>query len=158
MAVSIQVDGSREVELKLLQFPQRLHERLLPLITELTEQLYGAVKAAEPNRSGALSTSTQMKMTDRPTRITGTVFINADFAKASALEYGASRATQVKAHMQRLDHVFSRLISPVEAHVGAYNRTPNIREYNFLRGPLEAMSSAAVDSMRAVIDEVIEED
>lgn len=131
----------RKITLRFDEFPQQAHKTLLARITSLTQELEARIKAAEPRLSGRLVKDTASSVRDKPERISGTVRITADFAKAAALEYGAHGSTAIQAHSAALDHVYARMISPMVVIVAAHTRRVSIAQHEFLRGPLGAMQS-----------------
>ncbi len=154
--LAIDIATERRVGLKFEEFPQRAHASLLEKITSLTRQLEERVRAAEPYKSGKLRGATTSRIDDRPERITGRVFISADYGKAAALEYGAHAATQVKAHSARLDHVYANAVSPLTVMISAHSRKLDIAEHKYLRGPLEAMEGEIIEQLRAALVEATE--
>ena len=155
--ISYTVTGDRRVELKLEEFPKSVHDRLLDRITGLTRELEARVQAAEPDKTGKLRRDTASRIFDDQDKITGRVTIEADFAKAAALEYGAHRAAKVSAHLMRLDHVFARLIAPMTVLVQMHRRTPNITEHRFLRGTLAQMAPEIQAQLEAAVAEAAAE-
>ncbi len=81
-----------------------------------------------------------------------------DIVKAAALEYGSTgKATSVKTHSMALDHYWaSKLAEPQSVIVAAYNRTPNIAEHAFERGPLDEMQPEIAARLNAVVDSATE--
>ena len=151
--IAIEITGDRKVGLKFERFPQEAHDALLARITGLTADLKDRVIAAEPERTGRLKSETRSAVEDRPNRITGRVFIGAEFAKAAALEYGAHGTTTVKAHPARLGHVFARLIEPMTVIVAQHDRRVNIAEQRFLRGALAEIAPVAIEQMKEALAE-----
>ena len=157
MELGLAVIGDRKIQLAFDEFPKSAHVRILERITGLTAELKARVEDAAPKgATGELEASIQSKVYDQPERIRGRVFITADFGKAAALEYGAHKATPVKAHRMRLDHVFARrLAEPLTVAVSAYTRQPNIVARRYLRGPLEAIESDAIAGIREALEDAI---
>lgn len=150
--VSVEVAGTREVGLRFDAFPDALHEALAAEIGRLGEELLALVEAATPSRTGQLRSEERLRAYDEPERIKAEVTVSAEQAKAGALEYGAHRATAVRAHQMRLDHAWARrLAAPIEVLVGAYTRVPDIAERAFERGPLDAMTPEILDRLDAVV-------
>src|SRR6185437_5854493 len=108
MPVTITITGDRKVGLRFEELTPRLHDALLVHIRRLTDELLTRVQQAEPVRTGHLKSSTVAKIYDDETKIAGRVTLSADFAKAAALEYGAHKATRVKAHASSVSTVFGR--------------------------------------------------
>lgn len=151
--IDLGLKGEREVAARFEEMPRALLDRLLERIGDLTGRLYDAIEADEPEgKSGRLRSETGSRVTDRGTRITGSVAVTAEFAKAGALEYGAHRSTTVSAHQARLTHVFGRVAS-LEVQVGAHTRRLNIAERRFLRDPVAAMRGEIEAEIQAAVDE-----
>lgn len=154
-AISIQITGDRDVGLRFDQFPQQIHAKLLGTITSLTERLYGQVRAATPKRTGRLQSEIAQHVYDSEDRIAGVVSVDAEFAKAGALEYGARGRSRITEHSMRLDHVFAnRLSGPISVMVEAHSRQMNLVAERFLRGPEGAMAAEAVAELQADVDAV----
>lgn len=156
MTFAIHVAGEREAELVLEDLPEKAREVLKPVINELIEELYGQVVGREPVRTGRLrSTTAKAEAQDRGDRVSGRVFIDADFAKAAALEYGAHGTATVRAHMETLGHVFGHLVAPFAVLVAEHSRHVDIAEHEFLRGPLHDIEAQALDRMREALANLV---
>jgi hypothetical protein len=153
MSFAVRITGATEVGVKLDQLPARLRAGFLERITALTTQLHAEVVGAEPDRTGRLRNTTVMRVEDTPGRIRGRVFVDADFAKAGALEYGAHGTANVRAHAERLDHLWSRFIAPMTVMVAEHSRQLNIAEHRFMRGSLEELEAEITADLQEVIDE-----
>jgi hypothetical protein len=159
--MSFTIAGDRNVSLRFDKFPTELHNRFLAAIRAITARLADAVRADAPHgKTGKLERSIVERVyDDGADRIKGRVTVDADFAKAAALEYGAHKRTQVAKHDMKLDHVFARrLAAPTTVVVGAYSRTPNIAATRFIRGPLAAAEAGIAEELRAIVDALIAED
>jgi hypothetical protein len=158
--ISVTITGDRALQVKLDELPSRIHDRLVGPITRLTERLEAAVREDAPDRTGKLRSEITSRVYDDPDRITGRVFIAAGddkeaYGKAAALEYGAHGTAQVSAHEARLDHVFSRLVAPMEVMVRRHSRRLDIAARLFFRGPERALAPEAEAEIRAAIDAAI---
>jgi len=158
--VRIDLSGDRRAGLRFEEFPDALYEELTQEIGALSRELFSRVEAATPSRTGALRSQERLRLFTDKNRITGYVDIasdkGGDFAKAGALEYGAHKRTSVKPHARKLNHVFERaLAAPMDVIVGAYDRTPNIAEHAFERGPLGAMRGEIVQRLNAVVEKAV---
>ena len=159
--IGLDILNDRKIGLRFEQFPEIAHAKLLERIAALTAQLEARVKAAEPVRTGRLRAQTASFVVDRPNRIAGVVKINAGsgaaakaaYGKAAALEYGASGTTRVAAHMMRLDHFWSKLVSPREVMVAMHSRRLDIPEHGFLRGSLASMQPEVQPALRQALQE-----
>jgi hypothetical protein len=155
-AIHIDVTGDRQVGVRFEEFPDALYEDLRAEIDALAIELYARVVAATPDRTGLLRGEERVRVFTDPTSIKGMVDVagaGQDFAKAGALEYGAHRPTKVSAHAMRLDHHWSKMLAaPETVMVEAYSRTPDIAEFAFERGPLEAMRPEIVARLEAVVE------
>jgi hypothetical protein len=159
MAVfTFNVVGEREAGLRFEEFPKKAYTNLDERITALTSELYARVVSAAPKRTGKLRDSITMKIEKSPDRITGRVSVDADFAKAGALEFGSHRMIEVRAHSEALGRATSAaLAGPNARMVEAYNRTTNIIAERFLRGPLGAMQGDINSQLRAAVDAAVAE-
>lgn len=162
-SVRIDISGDRQVGVRFETFPDALYEDLRKEIDSLSIELLARVEAATPDRTGRLRSQERVRVFTDPTRITGYVDVegskgSGDFAKAGALEYGAHRTTQVRAHSMALDHHWAlQLAAPETVLVDAYSRTPNIAEHAFERGPLAAMQPEVVSRLNAVVEKAVAE-
>ena len=157
-AIRIDVTGDRQVGLRFEHFPDALYDELKAMIEELTAELFARVEAATPTATGRLRNQERVRIFTDPNHIKGYVDIagqggSQDFAKAGALEYGATRSTKVVAHKMKLDHLWAnRLNAPIIVLVEAHSRRPNIAEHAFERGPLETMQPEIIARLNAVVE------
>lgn len=160
-AIKIDIAGTRRVGLRFDEFPDQLRDDFVREITSLSAELLVRIEAVTPDRTGKLRSQETVHVFNDPNQVKGNVFVagvkgSQDFAKAGAEEYGAHRATQVKAHSMSLDHHWSeKLAAPMTVLVRAYSRTPDIAEAAFLRGPLAAMGPEVVARLNAVVDKAV---
>lgn len=158
--IGVIVTGDRDVSLKFDEFPQDLHDALLSRIGTLTDRLAGAVRSGVHARTGKLRGSiSEAVYDDQPRKITGRVFVDEDYAKAGAIEYGAHGRAKVSAHEALLGHAWGKkLSSPVEVMVSAHGRQMNVVAQRFLRGPLASLSgdiaSELQDATKAATQDV----
>ena len=158
----IDIVGDTRAVLRFDRFPAAAHDRLLATLQSLEKRLEQAVIAAEPEKSGDLKSLTGGRVYDHGDRIAAVVGVRVTTAnqarKAAALEYG-SRGTSitVSAHTAKLDHLWSRAISPISVNVPAFSRTPNITARRFLRDPIKALHDIALAEMRAALDAAVAE-
>lgn len=164
MDIRIDVTGDRRVGLRFEEFPDALYEALKQAIDGLGAELFARVVAATPSLTGRLRGQERYRLFTDPERITAYVDVAAGktsggaYAKAGALEYGAHRSTKVGAHAMRLDHNWGqKLAAPMDVLVAAYNRTPNIDEHSFLRGPLAEMRPEILARLNAVVEKAAAE-
>ena len=159
--IHIAVTGDRQVGLRFEEFPDALYVALRQEVDALSIELLARIEAATPSRTGKLRSQERLRLFTDENRITGYIDIagakgSQDFAKASALEYGAHKATQVAAHAMKLDHHWSlKLAAPETVLVAAYSRTPDITETAFERGPLDAMAPEIVARLNAVVEKAV---
>lgn len=159
-SVRIGLTGDRQAGLRFEEFPDDLYEDLRQTITGLGDELLGLIEAATPSRTGELRSKERLRIFTDKNRITAYVDVAADgraeLVKAAALEYGAHKQTNVKSHSRKLDHVFDRALSaPMDVMVAAYDRTPNIAEHAFERGPLAAMRGQILERMNATVEKAV---
>lgn len=157
--IRFDVTGDRQVGLRFDAFPDGLYQDLLDEITKDTRQLFAAIQALTPRRTGKLAGEERMRVFQSKDRITGQIDIDApkgseEFAKAGALEYGAHRARGLlKTHPMKLDHFWSnKLDAPITVMVEAHARPPNVAEVAFERGPLAAMGPEIAARLNAVVE------
>jgi len=162
-SIHIDLAGVRQVGLRFDEFPNALYADLKREIDSLSVELYARVQAATPSLTGQLRSQERLRLFTDPNRITGYIDVEGgkgsqDFAKAAALEYGAHKPTKVKAHSMGLDHYWSKMLAaPETVLVEAYNRTPDIAEAAFERGPLAAMQPEIVGRLNAVVEKAVAE-
>lgn len=156
MEIQVEIITERTAALRFDQFPTEAHDRFRATVTTWTDELESRVQASEPYLTGKLRAETQTRIVDYPDRITGSVRITSEFAKAAALEYGAHSVTTVKAHMAKLDHLWGKLVDPMTVMVAAHSRHLNIAEHRFLRGSLASISGPFLDAMKRALDEATE--
>jgi len=156
--VHFDITGVRQTGIRFDEFPDALYEDLRVEVNALAIELFGRVEAATPDRTGLLRSQERVRLFTDPNRITGYVDVEGGkvsggpYAKAASLEYGAHASTQVKAHAMGLDHHWAlKLASPERVLVEAYNRTPNIAEVAFERGPLAVMQPEIASRLNAVV-------
>ncbi len=142
-------------------FPAQAHDRLFASITSTTEKLRDLVEGRVPKRTGRLESEITSAVNSYPDRITGVVGIKGvtgnDYAKAGALEYGAHGTSRVRAHVERLGHLFSKLVEPMNVLVSAHDRKVNIQKHDYLRGPLSEIASEALADMEAALQQAADE-
>lgn len=159
--IRINITGDRQAGLKFEEFPDDLYEDLRREIDSLTHELFGLVQAATPSRTGELRSQERVRIFTDKNRITGYIDVagksgSQDFAKAGALEYGAHRKTKVSAHSMKLDHVWGEMLNaPINVMVAAYERTPNIAEHAFERGPLAIMQPEILGRLNAAVEQAV---
>jgi hypothetical protein len=142
--ITVEMDDRRVVA-HLEALPERLRVNLRATIAELTDQLLAQVRAREPIRTGRLRRQTRSFIDEKKDFIRGRVRILATgsaqqtAAAFGALEYGAHRRFPVRGYM--------RGSGPVRS----YERTANIRERRFLRGPAEEMRTKILEQIKAAV-------
>jgi len=158
-SIHIDISGTRQVGLRFDQFPDDLRAELHATIDDLAQQLYAQVQARTPTLTGRLLGEEGVTVFADPDKISGKVYVAApnqqDARKAAALEYGSTgKAVSVTSHAMGLDHYWSsKLSAPETVIVSAYNRTPNIAEVAFERGPLDEMAPEIAARLNAVVVE-----
>lgn len=161
--IHIEVTGDRQVGLRFEEFPDDLYEGLRRKVEAFSNELFARVVASTPELTGLLRSEERVRLFTDPNRITGYVDIAAvkgsqDFAKAAALEWGAHASTAVKAHPMRLDHHWDQLLAePETVLVADYNRTPDIAEHAFERGPLAEMQPEIIAGLNEVVEKSVAE-
>ena len=157
MDLGVAVSGDRELDLKFQTFPTRAHDALFSRITKLTDRLEGLVRAAAPNKTGKLRSEIHSAVyDDTPSKISGRVFVDDDYAKAGALEYGAKGSAKVSAYSAKLDHAWAhKLASPTEVMIAAHSRHLNLKARRYLRDPLVQMRSDITAELQEAVAEVI---
>lgn len=161
MDIRFDIKGDRQVGLRFDQFPAQIYDDLRGAIDELSQELFALVQAETPELTGMLRSEEMVRVFSDPDKITGSVAVVApnqqDARKAGALEYGSTgKSVAVKAHAMRLDHYWeTALAEPETVIVKAYDRTPDIAEHRFERGPLEVMQPIAAARLNAVVEMAI---
>ena len=159
--LGIELVDDRLATLRFEQFPQFAHARLLVALNNIEQRLEGAVRVAQPVRSGKLQSQTGGRVYDHGNRIAAVVGVRApdanDARKAAALEYGSSKALMIRAHSMKLTHLWGRAISPITIRTNPHQRIPNLPALRFLRGPLEAMRSTALAEMQAAVEAAVQD-
>jgi hypothetical protein len=160
-SIGIRVTKDREVGLRFDAFPDNIYEALSIEVNALATELLARVQAATPSLTGKLRSQERLRLFKDKNRISGYVDIagtagSQDFAKAAAIEYGAHKRTTVSAHSMKLDHAWDKMLSaPMDVIVGAYDRTPNIAESAYERGPLDEMGPEIIDRLNAVVEQAV---
>jgi hypothetical protein len=155
-----EVRGENQLIAHMRAIPDELQDRLAPVLQRLSEELLRRVKAAEPERTGALKAATQAFTFRNANRMRGGVRIvpepgqGSHNIKAAALEYGAHGAVNVKAHEQSLDHVYDTPIDPEEVLVSAYHRDANIAALRFERDSLSALYAEFLVEVELAINDL----
>lgn len=157
--INVELRNDRNVGLRFDQLEKKSHEHLLVAITDITNRMEAAVRAAAPIKTGKLKATILASVIDKEKRITGRVFISADFAKAGALEFGGKgKAFTVKEHQSKLDHIFNNKLSgPISVRIGAHSRTLNMKARRFIRGPAKVLQDSAINEMREAIGQAVAE-
>ncbi len=163
--VSVEADDTR-LRLRFEKLPQTIRKPLRPVITRLTNQLLVRVKAAQPHRTGRLRSLTHSyideRMDNRRNFIRGRVRVlrsrsHNTAAAAGALEYGAHRRFEVRAHRARRTSAFGRPTRPYDVNIPAHQRRANIQALRFLRGPAAAQLPRARAEINAAIAEALKQ-
>lgn len=161
-SIHIDVAGDRQAGLRFEEFPDALYDDLKAEIDALSNELFGRVQAATPDKTGDLRSKERYRLFTDESRITGYVSVAAadqnEIRKAGALEYGSKgKKTPVASHAMKLDHHWShKLAAPQSVIVAAYERLPNIAERNFLRGPLNAMRPEIVRRLNELVSRAVQ--
>ena len=147
--VRIAVAGDHRVGLRFDEFPDDLYDELREQIEALSNELFPRVQAATPSLTGMLRSQERLRIFTDKNSIKGYVDIDGgsasySYAKAGALEYGAHKQTHVSAYTR-----------PLDVLVDAYERTPNITEHSFERGPLEEMQPEIIARLNAVVERAV---
>jgi len=157
--IRINVANDRQVGLRFEEFPDELYDALRAEIDVLARELFARVEAATPSATGKLRSEERVRVFADKDRITGRVDIagpGSELARAGALEYGAHKRTKVSEHSRRLDHAWANMLdSPLTVIVAAYDRTPNISEVSFERGPLAEMQPEVRSRLNAVVEQAV---
>ena len=157
--VGIGIVGDRRIDAKFSEFPAMARAALKREIAAITGELFDAVEAAEPKRTGKLKAETRQFVDERGDMIRGRVVVvasaggPAEHGKAAALEFGAHGAAAVKAHMRTVTQIYGRMVAPTQIMVGAYSRQLDITARSYLRGPLEAKRADIIARLQGALDE-----
>lgn len=149
--VSVQSNANRLI-LHFDGLPDEIKRQLEVKITELTTQLRGRVKAAEPFRTGRLRAATRSFVDVRQDLVRGRVRIlptggaSRLGAAFGALEYGSTgRRFPVRGYRRQ------------GGSVRGYRRRGGLRELRFLRGPAAAMRPRAKAELEAIVGKALQE-
>jgi hypothetical protein len=163
MEVGIQLIGDRRVALRFDKFPEIAREKLLAVITQFQGNLFSAIQAKIPRgKTGNIANALEGGVENSKYKVRGWVSlmggdVNKVILPAAALEYGSNSSITVKAKEGRvLRTVYGRYINPMLVNVSSYDRTTNIAAQRFMRGPLEDMSSSAINAMSQAVQEAVE--
>jgi len=157
MDIRFDIKNARQVGLRFDQFPPEIYDDLRIAINDLAHQLFALVQSETPDLTGQLRGQEMVRVFTDPKKITGSVAVvtrdKQSAIKAATLEYGSTgKSVKVKSKTMRLDHVFDHVLDePMEVIVKAYNRTPNVEEFRFERGPLEVMQPIVAARLNAVV-------
>jgi len=161
MKLGIELRMERNAIVRFDQFPEAARRRLTVTMEALERRLEAAVRAAEPDATGALRSQTGGQVYQHDMRIAAVVGVRAPDAqaarKAAALEWGAHRQLAVRAHTMLLAHFWNRAVNPVQVSVPTHGRTPNITEQRFLRDSIDALRGDALAQIQAAVDSAIAE-
>ena len=107
-------------------------------------------------RTGRLESETGGRVYDHGDRMSAVVGVRAkggdEAGKAAALEYGAHKPFEVRAHAATLAHLWSRAIAPISIEVPAHLRHPNIAAHRFLRGPIDQLRAEFIAELRQAVE------
>jgi hypothetical protein len=160
-SIRIDVTGDRQVGLRFEEFPDELYDDLRREIDGLTNELLSLVRGATPDLTGKLRGEERARVFADEKKIKGLVDVAApdqsEARKAGALEYGSTgKAVKMPIHTAQLDHIWDRkLAEPMTVIVKAFDRTPNIMEHAFERGPLEAMQPEILARLNAAVSKAV---
>lgn len=137
------------------KIPQQYYDGILGKVTELTDEMYAIARGLAPSKSGQLRASIHQAVGKGKDFIKGRVYSDAG-AKAVALEYGATgrSRTNVRAHEQKLDHLWAKVIAPITVQVSAHTRIQNIAPHPFMKPALAQVGPKFVAGVQQAIDQV----
>jgi len=152
----IDVTDNGRVFVRFDQLPAAVQKKLKVTITQLTRELLGQVKAREPVQTGRLRSLTHSYVDEKKGWVRGRVRVSRTKGKnaaaaAGALEYGAHRRFEVRAHSRRGRG------STRSTQVSAYKRQAHIAAMHFLRGPARALLPRVRAELEAAIKAAITE-
>jgi hypothetical protein len=139
---SITIVGIRAVEITMAQMPGKVHAALRQEVTAIAGEIEGAVRGAEPRRTGKLQSET-LSFVDEPTptSVRGRVKITGarnELIKAAALEYGAHGVGTKKAFGRSQAAMVSSFTGHAQAMASAFSGRPgDIMAHRFLRGSFD---------------------
>ena len=149
----------RRVTARFAEWPAETSQALRERMEVLTARLLDAARSRAPDRTGALRSSIVSQVTVQNARIEGVVTVNADFAKAGALEYGGpgrGGRFMVSAYVRTVRAAFGRSIPARRVSVAAYSRMTHLRAEDFLRGALADVGPEASRQLQQVMDDQAE--
>ena len=158
--LNVTVDSNiNKLILHLDQMPDKIKRELEVKITQLTQQLLGQVKAAEPVQTGRLRAATRRFVDVRQDFVRGRVRMVATgkaqrvAAAFGALEYGAPGKRRAGKKVS-VKYYLRQSSGPVPAYK---RHQPHIRARRFLRGPAAVMRPRALLELEAIVGKTIRE-
>lgn len=154
--VEVTIDAPNEGSIKVRfdQFDAEMKQKLLDVIKKAGGQLFENVRQAAPEATGSLKSHIETNFAEGEGW--ARVYVEAQpehdepfNLKAAALEYGSrGKRIDISGYSRTLDQIFGEATAPFEQSISAYQRTPNIDEYRFLRGAFGGLE----ESFRADVE------
>jgi phage gpG-like protein len=157
--IAAHIVGDGEVLARLRAIPDAVNNGIARAITKLGidlqskvqhDALSGQVLAV---RSGALKSSTDLRIDQSATAIAATIFSSS--AYAGVHEFGFAGTVDVRASLRNIKEAFGRPISERTIQVRAYRRRMDLPERSFLRSAMEEMAPAIRDEVEAALRDVL---
>jgi hypothetical protein len=149
--------GDKEISLRFDQFPQQCKEALKSEIDELVDELLARSQKAAPKKTGKLRGELKGRSFIGETRVAGYVSVYAgndsnEYIKANTLEYGSRKARRI---FKKDVYTVTKRGKKRRA-VDRLTRPAVIREFRYLRGPLEEMQPEVKRRLQAVLESQVE--
>lgn len=159
--ITARLIGEDRVLARLRALPVGINSGLVRAMTNLglalqrkvrQEKLAGELLAS---RSGALSSSIDVRLEVGAAKVTMTVFSDSKYARVH--EYGFAGTVSVSASLRRITKAFGRSIAERTIDVPAHTRRMNLPETAFLRTALAEMAPAIGDEVVSALREAAAE-
>ena len=149
--------GDKEVPLRFDQFPTDIRDSIKAEIDELVAELLARSEKAAPKKTGQLRGELKGRTFVGETRVAGYVSVYAgndsnEYIKANTLEYGSKKARRI---FKKDVHEVTKRGKKRRA-IDRLTRPAVIREFRYLRGPLEEMQPEIKRRLQAVLDARVE--
>lgn len=149
--------GDKEISLRFEQFPGQLKDALKAEIDELVAEALQRSQKAAPKKTGKLRGELKGRTFVGLTRVAGYVSIYAggdsnEYVKAATLEYGSKKPRRIF----KKDVYETTKRGKKRRVVDRLTRPAVIREFRYLRGPLEEMKTEITRRLQAVLEAKVE--
>lgn len=150
--IDASVTGDERVVASIRSQYQKVITNVEQSIGRLTLKLLTRVKVNKLSgqvlnvRTGRLRRSITYVVNKTPSRITGIVGTNVEYARAH--ELGFSGEVSVKAHLREIKKAWGKDITPRTVEIRAHSRHVNLPEKSFLRSALSDMAPEIIQTLQ----------